>query len=81
MSDVTEMLKAQEAELERIRSRRGRRPDASKIRKILNVLLLLTAATGLAVYFSSTNNHVPGLAIVVLDMLFKIAEFSLRFLW
>ena len=49
MSDVTEMLKAQEAELERIRSRRGRRPDASKIRKILNVLFLLTAATGLAV--------------------------------
>ncbi len=81
MSDAAEMLKAQEAELERIRNRRRKKPDGTKIRKVLNILFLLFAAIGLAVYFSSAGNHVPGLAVIGLGMLFKVAEFFIRFLW
>lgn len=81
MSDAAEMLKAQEAELERIRNRRRKKPDGTKIRKVLNILFLLFAAIGLAVYFSSSGNHLPGLAVIGLGMLFKVAEFFIRFLW
>lgn len=81
MSDAAEMLKAQEAELERIRNRRRKKPDGTKIRKVLNILFLLFAAIGLAIYFSSTDNQLPGLAVIGLGMLFKVAEFFIRFLW
>lgn len=81
MSEAAEMLKAQEAELERIRKRRGQRPDASGVRKALNILFLVCAAIGLAVYFIVDNGEMTGMALIGLGMLLKVAEFFLRFLW
>lgn len=81
MSEAAEMLKAQEAELERIRRRRSRRPDAGRARKVLNILFLVCAAVGLAVYFLVEDGKMTGMAIIGVGMLFKVAEFFLRFLW
>ena len=74
-----------EEQVERIRKKRAGQSDNTNIRMVLNTLFLILAAIGLAMYFfggekqGSTNvNHVPGLVVIGIGMLFKVAEFILR---
>lgn len=74
-----------EEQVERIRRKREQRYDITKVRPLLNTIFLILAAIGLVMYFlggekqGSTNvNHVPGLVVIGVGMLFKVAEFILR---
>ncbi|MBR5393743.1 MAG: hypothetical protein IK144_01515 [Bacteroidaceae bacterium] len=69
-----------EEQVERIRRKRAQRYDGSKVRTILNMLFLVLAAIGLAMYFFGGENHVPALFVIAAGMLFKMVEFILRFL-
>ena len=67
-----------EEQVERIRRKRARHYDFSKARPILNALFLILAAIGLVMYFFVGENHVPGLIVIAIGMLFKVVEFILR---
>ena len=67
-----------EEQVERIRRKRARRYDFTKARPILNTLFLILAAIGLAMYFFIGENHIPGLIVIAVGMLFKVVEFILR---
>ena len=69
-----------EEQVERIRRKRARRYDFTKARPILNALFLILAAIGLVMYFFVGENHVPGLIVIAVGMLFKVIEFILRLL-
>lgn len=69
-----------EEQVERIRRKRARQYDNSKARAILNILFLVLAVIGLAMYFFGGENHVPALLVIAVGMLFKVVEFILRFL-
>ena len=69
-----------EEQVERIRRKRARQYDNSKARAILNILFLVLAVIGLAMYFFGRENHVPALLVIAVGMLFKVVEFILRFL-
>ena len=69
-----------EEQVERIRRKRAQRYDGSKVRTILNMLFLVLAAIGLAMYFFGGEKHVPALFVIAAGMLFKVVEFILRFL-
>lgn len=68
---------------EKAREKRSGKKTVSsgKIRKVLNVIFLLCAAVGLALYFARPENHLTGMAVIAAGMCFKIAEFFLRFLF
>lgn len=55
--------------------------SSEKLRKILNVIFLVCAATGLVLYFARPDNHLTGMSVIAVGMCFKIAEFFLRFLF
>ena len=67
-----------EEQVERIRKKRAKQFDKTKIRTALNVLFLLLAAIGLAMYFFVDTNNVTALLVIALGMLFKVIEFILR---
>lgn len=67
-----------EEQVERIRKKRAKQFDKTKIKTALNVLFLLLAAIGLAMYFFFDTNHVTALLVIALGMLFKVIEFILR---
>lgn len=67
-----------EEQVERIRKKRAKQLDKTKIKTALNVLFLLLAAIGLAMYFFFDTNNVTALLVIVLGMLFKVIEFILR---
>lgn len=67
-----------EEQVERIRKKRAKQFDKTKIRVALNVLFLLLAAIGLAMYFFFDTNNVTALLVIALGMLFKVIEFILR---
>ena len=76
-----------EEQVERIRKKRAGQYDGTKARAVLNVLFLVLAAIGLAMYFfggekqGSTNvNHMPALIVIGVGMAFKVIEFILRLL-
>lgn len=66
-----------EEQVERIRRKRANRYDFTKARPILNTLFLILAVIGLVMYFVG-ENHVPGLIVIAVGMLFKVVEFILR---
>ncbi len=66
-------------ELERIRRRRRRTGDHQRLRQTLNMIFLLLAAVGLALYFCSDSYHIAALAVIGAGMLFKVGEFFVRF--
>lgn len=68
-----------QAELERIRRKRRRLGDHKGLRQALNMIFLLLAAVGLVLYFCSDNHHIAALAVIGVDMLFKVGEFFVRF--
>ena len=67
-----------EEQVERIRKKRAKQFDKTKIRVALNVLFLLLAAIGLAMYFFFDANNVTALLVIAFGMLFKVVEFILR---
>lgn len=67
-----------EEQVERIRKKRAKQFDKTKIRVALNVLFLLLAAIGLAMYFFFDTNNVIALLVIAFGMLFKVVEFILR---
>lgn len=67
-----------EEQVERIRKKRAKQFDKTKIKTALNVLFLLLAAIGLAMYFFFDTNNVTALLVIAIGMLFKVIEFILR---
>lgn len=67
-----------EEQVERIRKKRAKQFDKTKLRVALNVLFLLLAAIGLAMYFFFNTNNVTALLVIAFGMLFKVVEFILR---
>ncbi|MBQ2299864.1 MAG: hypothetical protein IIW69_01600 [Bacteroidaceae bacterium] len=67
-----------EEQVERIRKKRAKQFDKTKLRVALNVLFLLLAAIGLAMYFFFDTNNVTALLVIAFGMLFKVVEFILR---
>lgn len=67
-----------EKQVERIRKKRAKQFDKTKLRVALNVLFLLLAAIGLAMYFFFDTNNVTALLVIAFGMLFKVVEFILR---
>ena len=67
-----------EEQVERIRKKRAKQFDKTKLRVALKVLFLLLAAIGLAMYFFFDTNNVTALLVIAFGMLFKVVEFILR---
>ncbi len=74
-------LEELEAEVQRIRAKRNRGIDREKLRTLLNVVFLVGAAVGLALYFFvyKEGERMPALYVIGAAMLCKIIEFVLRF--
>lgn len=72
-------LRRHEEELERIRRKRRGTDDRQRLRQALNMIFLLLAAVGLALYFCSDNYHMAAIAIIGVGMLMKVGEFFVRF--
>jgi len=81
MDNVNEMLAEQQRELERVRNKRGKKMDTTTIRKILNVVFLVLAVVGLALYFFLPEKRSLGWLLIAIGMVLKIIEFFLRFLF
>ncbi|MCM1109423.1 MAG: hypothetical protein NC388_10320 [Clostridium sp.] len=56
-------------------------PSRENIRKWLNVVFLLMAATGLVIYFFVPDARLTGMAIIGGGMFFKVIEFFVRFMF
>lgn len=70
-----------EEQVERIRAKRnGYGEWKDRVRRILNNVFLILATCGLVTYFSSEENHVNGIILVGIGMLFKFAEIIIRIL-
>lgn len=69
-----------EEQVERIRQKRAKRFDNTKVRIALNFLFLIMAVVGLCMYFFGSPNHVPALIVIAIGMMFKVIEFMLRLL-
>lgn len=62
---------------------RHRRPETNgdrhfKLRNILNIIFMIGAIVGMAVYFCTS--HTTGTIIIMSAMIFKVAECCLRFI-
>lgn len=69
-----------EEQVERIRKKRAKHFDNTKVRTVLNFLFLILAVIGLCMYFFGSENHVPALIVIAIGMVFKVIEFVLRLL-
>ena len=67
-----------EEQVERIRMKRAKRFDNTKVRIVLNFLFLIFAVVGLCMYFFGSANHMPALIVIAIGMAFKVIEFILR---
>ena len=67
-----------EEQVERIRKKRAKQFDNTKVRIVLNFLFLILAVVGLCMYFFGSTNHVPALIVIAIGMAFKVIEFVLR---
>lgn len=79
--DVSEMLRKQQEEVERIRARRQRGTGNLKqgLRMVLNVFFLVAAVAGFILYFQD-EYHDMGLYVIIAGMALKVMEFLIRFL-
>jgi len=68
-----------EEQVERIRRKRQRKTDHSRLRLILNSAFLLLALIGLIMYFFDDAHRTYALYIIAFGMLLKIVEFFVRF--
>ena len=69
-----------EEQVERIRRKREKQFDNTKLRIVFNVLFLILAVIGLCMYFFGSENHGPALIVIAVGMVFKVIEFILRLL-
>lgn len=69
-----------EEQVERIRRKRAKQFDNTKLRIVFNILFLILAVVGLSMYFFGSENHVPALIVIAVGMVFKVIEFILRLL-
>lgn len=69
-----------EEQVERIRRKREKQFDNTKLRIVFNILFLILAVVGLSMYFFGSDNHVPALIVIAVGMVFKVIEFILRLL-
>ena len=79
--DVSEMLRRQQEEVERIRARRkgGMGEWKKRLRQVLNVLFLAAAVVGFILDFLD-EHHDLGFLIILAGMGLKVVEFIIRFL-
>ncbi len=77
--DANKMLEEQQQELERIRSKRRKGIDTTKLRFALNVIFLLLAVVGFVLYFMPGYRD-TGIIVIIIGMIVKIIEFFVRFL-
>ncbi len=78
--DVEEMLRQQQAELERVRARRrGGGINKLAVRRILNAAFLVLSAVGLVLYLQRAH-HDLGFMLILCGMFLKVVEFIIRFL-
>lgn len=68
-----------EEQVERIRRKRRKIGDHEKLRTALNTIFMALALVGLVWYFSDSESHITALGIIAAGMLFKVAEFVVRF--
>lgn len=68
-----------EEQVQRIRAKRnGSGEWKERARRILNNVFLILAPCGVVTYFSGEENHVNGLILIGISMLFKMAEIIIR---
>lgn len=68
-----------EEQVQRIRAKRnGSGEWKERARRILNNVFLILAACGVVTYFSGDENHVNGLILIGISMLFKMVEIIIR---
>ena len=68
-----------EEQVARIRNRREKRRDFTKLRAVLNTIFLAIAAVGLLLYFTDAVSNPTALGIIAIGMVLKIVEFILRY--
>ncbi len=76
MSQLEEL----EAQVQRIRAKRNRGFDREKVRQVLNIVFLITAAVGMVMYFThEEGDRLTSLCVLGAALLLKIIEFVLRY--
>ncbi len=81
--DASEMLRQQEAELQRIRNKRNRSGlgiNKAIIRRVLNIVFFLFAVAGLVLYYFMPQHKDTGFILIIIGMGIKIIELLIRFL-
>ncbi len=77
------MLRQQEAELQRIRDKRNRPSmgiSKATLRRILNILFIVLAVAGLALYYFMPPHKDMGFMLIIIGMGIKVIEYLIRFL-
>ncbi len=70
-----------EEQVERIRAKRGGSGEwKERARRILNNVFLILAVCGVVTYFSGEENHINGMVLVGIAMVFKLVEIFIRIL-
>ncbi|MBR4161085.1 MAG: hypothetical protein IKT87_05350 [Bacteroidaceae bacterium] len=67
-----------EEQVERIRTKRNGGEWKDRARRILNNVFLILAVCGVVTYFSGSENHINGIILVGIAMMFKLAEIVIR---
>ena len=68
-----------EEQVERIRAKRnGSGEKKERARRILNNIFIVLAVGGLVTYFSADGNHINGMILVGVAMVFKLVEIFIR---
>ncbi len=81
--DASEMLRQQEAELQRIRNKRNRPRlsiNKTKLRRILNIVFVVLAVVGLALYYFMPQHKDTGFVLILVGMGIKVLELLIRYL-
>lgn len=68
-----------EEQVERVRRKRRHYGNHDQLRTIFNSLFMLIAAIGVVWYFADEKHQAGALCVIGIGMLFKVAEFIVRF--
>jgi membrane protein YdbS with pleckstrin-like domain len=67
-----------EEQVARIRRKRTKKIDKTRVRKYLNGAFLLLGAIGIIWYYTDSNNRIYALALIGISLIIKIVEFFIR---
>lgn len=67
-----------EEQVARIRRKRTKKIDKTRVRKYLNGAFLLLGAIGVIWYYTDSNNRIYALALIGISLIIKIVEFFIR---